>query len=231
MDKRSPVPAQAGKFLALVSSCQSGRSDPMSGGGSVAPVVMLTVHATLGSDCTVIRNRPRTRMIACLTAAAWLSLGGCVVVPPAGPVHEFPCDDALCSQPSYYDPPCGRMVKEHTCAPPEDYPADAAAAGDYDQTYLVEPPGLLDSPCGFHPHWPSPRSFAIPVPGFLAEWHARKHQPEAPPFPRFHPLPVRPMFAPAPAAQALPAAVGDSEPVVTSPATSAGQPVRYGAIR
>jgi hypothetical protein len=39
---------------------------------------------------------------------------------------------------------------------------------------------------------------AIPVPGILARWHAEKELPEGPEYPRFHPLPTRPMLAPRP---------------------------------
>jgi hypothetical protein len=38
-----------------------------------------------------------------------------------------------------------------------------------------------------------------PLPGWLGRWHAKKNIPEAPDHPRFHPLPTRPMFSPAPA--------------------------------
>ena len=34
-----------------------------------------------------------------------------------------------------------------------------------------------------------------PLPGKLAEWQAEKELPTAPAYPRFHPLPTRPMFA------------------------------------
>ncbi len=36
------------------------------------------------------------------------------------------------------------------------------------------------------------------VPGWLARWRAQKDLPEAPNYPRYHPLPTRPMFAPSP---------------------------------
>lgn len=35
-----------------------------------------------------------------------------------------------------------------------------------------------------------------PLPGCLAKWQAEKELPVAPEYPRFHPLPTRPMFAP-----------------------------------
>ena len=35
-----------------------------------------------------------------------------------------------------------------------------------------------------------------PLPGRLAEWQAQKELPVAPEYPRFHPLPTRPMFSP-----------------------------------
>ncbi|HBE67826.1 MAG TPA: hypothetical protein DDW52_06725 [Planctomycetaceae bacterium] len=47
---------------------------------------------------------------------------------------------------------------------------------------------------------------AIPVPGWFANWRAKreleKALPDAPEYPRFHPLPTRPMFAPQPGASA-----------------------------
>ena len=37
-----------------------------------------------------------------------------------------------------------------------------------------------------------------PLPGWLGRWHTKKDLPEAPEYPRFQPLPTRPMFSPAP---------------------------------
>lgn len=36
----------------------------------------------------------------------------------------------------------------------------------------------------------------LPVPKWWADWRAKKDLPEPPPYPRFHPLPSRPMFQP-----------------------------------
>lgn len=52
------------------------------------------------------------------------------------------------------------------------------------------------------PDWLSPlprREFVgWPVPKWWADWKARKDLPEPPAYPRFHPLPTRPMFQPRP---------------------------------
>ncbi len=45
-------------------------------------------------------------------------------------------------------------------------------------------------------HGPLPH---LPLPGWLARWKAEKDLPKPPDSPRFHPLPTRPMFRPAPA--------------------------------
>lgn len=76
-----------------------------------------------------------------------------------------------------------------------------------------------EDPCS--PDWPAacmPGEFA-PVPrpllSCLARW-PRHQEPaaEASPYPRYHPLPTRPMFSPAPPAAPLPPlATGISEPV------------------
>ncbi len=39
---------------------------------------------------------------------------------------------------------------------------------------------------------------SVPLPGCLARWKAEKKLPKPPESPRFHPLPTRPMFQPAP---------------------------------
>ena len=61
------------------------------------------------------------------------------------------------------------------------------------------PPGFFPPlPAGFFSScrdW-SPVSF--PVPAWWAEWRAKKDLPEPPPYPRFHPLPTRPVFQPRP---------------------------------
>jgi hypothetical protein len=58
-----------------------------------------------------------------------------------------------------------------------------------------------------------------PMPAFLAEWRAKQQLPEAAPYPRFHPLPVRPMFAPGPA------------PVpIAAPLSPIAEPTVYGTI-
>ena len=59
------------------------------------------------------------------------------------------------------------------------------------------PPGFLP-PLAF-PAMPAVLASGVPVPGWWADWRARQDLPEAPPYPRFHPLPTRPMFSPHPA--------------------------------
>ena len=53
------------------------------------------------------------------------------------------------------------------------------------------------------PDWLSPlphRDFVgFPVPKWWADWKAKKDLPDPPAYPRFHPLPSRPMFQPRPA--------------------------------
>ena len=43
------------------------------------------------------------------------------------------------------------------------------------------------------PGWP-----VIPMPRWYAKWREKESLPEGPDFPRFHPLPTRPMFSPRP---------------------------------
>jgi hypothetical protein len=45
---------------------------------------------------------------------------------------------------------------------------------------------------------PSPLP-SLPLPGWWARWKAERDLPKAPASPRFHPIPTRPMFSPAPA--------------------------------
>ena len=116
-----------------------------------------------------MRNWLEARMIACVAAAAWLPLSGCTVVAPSTNVSE-----------QGYFPAAGSTHPTLCCC------ADAFGG--------TEPPGLLDSPNGYRPHFALP--IAFPVPGFVTQWHARKQIPAAAPYPRFQPLPVRPMFAP-----------------------------------
>lgn len=56
----------------------------------------------------------------------------------------------------------------------------------------------LDGSCP--PDWLSPlprrEIVGLPVPKWWADWRAKKDLPEPPPYPRFHPLPSRPMFQP-----------------------------------
>ncbi|MEO8271907.1 MAG: hypothetical protein ABI557_19445, partial [Aureliella sp.] len=51
----------------------------------------------------------------------------------------------------------------------------------------VYPPGLLHSMGGM-------MHCGLPVPTWYAEWKAKRDLPEPAPYPRFHPLPTRPMF-------------------------------------
>ena len=55
----------------------------------------------------------------------------------------------------------------------------------YDQ---YSPYDCADAPC--------PPGILPPPPGWLAKWKSRRDLPEPPPYPRFHPLPTRPMFSP-----------------------------------
>ncbi len=48
-----------------------------------------------------------------------------------------------------------------------------------------------------------------PLPGWLGRWHAKKELPDAPEYPRFQPLPTRPMFSQAPEVAVAPIGYGD----------------------
>lgn len=60
---------------------------------------------------------------------------------------------------------------------------------------LLGVPSQRYSDTGCQPSCPSGPVPALPLPGCLAEWHAEKELPKAPAFPRFHPVPTRPMFS------------------------------------
>lgn len=47
-----------------------------------------------------------------------------------------------------------------------------------------------------HSVLPSYSRWSVPVPRCVANWHARRNIPAAAPYPRFHPLPVRPILSP-----------------------------------
>jgi hypothetical protein len=51
---------------------------------------------------------------------------------------------------------------------------------------------------GFLPPAPTWVHAGFPVPGWWAEWKAKRNLPEPAPYPRFQPLPTRPMFSPRP---------------------------------
>lgn len=53
-------------------------------------------------------------------------------------------------------------------------------------------------PPRFFPPLPSWPHIAFPVPAWWAEWRAKQDLPEPAPYPRFHPLPTRPVFQPRP---------------------------------
>jgi hypothetical protein len=69
-------------------------------------------------------------------------------------------------------------------------PTDLSGAASY--------PPEVACPPGFFPHlrgWPH---VGFPVPSWWAEWKAKKDLPKPPPYPRFQPLPTRPVFQPRP---------------------------------
>lgn len=55
-----------------------------------------------------------------------------------------------------------------------------------------------DCPPGFFPPLGGWMDCGLPVPAWYADWRAKKDLPEPAPYPRFHPLPTRPMFQPRP---------------------------------
>ncbi len=61
---------------------------------------------------------------------------------------------------------------------------------------------LNDCPPSFLPPIPVWRPVGVPIPGWWAEGKAKRDLPEPAPYPRFQPLPTRPMFSPP--VQALP---------------------------
>ncbi len=58
-------------------------------------------------------------------------------------------------------------------------PVDPYTDGEIPGGDIACPPGVLP-----------------PMPGWLAAWHAKKELPQPPAYPRFLPLPTRPMFSP-----------------------------------
>lgn len=72
----------------------------------------------------------------------------------------------------------------------------------YDLATGIDPAYTATDECEYGPGLPLPLP-AIPIPSCLSRWHNKESLPEAPPYPRFHPLPTRPIFSPA--------IMGDSE--------------------
>ncbi len=75
------------------------------------------------------------------------------------------------------------------------YRADScSSAASYSPAEVVGPNAAC--PPGFLPPLPAWIHAGVPVPGWWAEWKAKKDLPEPAPYPRFQPLPTRPMFSP-----------------------------------
>ncbi len=70
--------------------------------------------------------------------------------------------------------------------------------GDFSYAGVAESGQACDDGCPADWLSPLPQRHLVawPVPKRLAEWRARRDLPEPPAYPRFHPLPTRPMFQP-----------------------------------
>lgn len=83
-----------------------------------------------------------------------------------------------------------------------------------------------DCPPGFFPPLGGGAHGGLPVPACYAEWRAQKNLPEAAAYPRFHPLPTRPMFQPRPVSEVSQwgASLTAPTPYGQLPAAEAGSP-------
>lgn len=80
-----------------------------------------------------------------------------------------------------------------------------SSAGGYHTAYLgaaasesenYDGSCATDCPPGFFPPMQLWQGAGVPVPGWWAKWRAQRELPDPAPYPRFHPLPTRPMFQP-----------------------------------
>ena len=89
------------------------------------------------------------------------------------------------------------------------YRADSSGAGYCSVTGTTPAElGLAAAECppGFLPPLPPLPAWThrgVPVPGWWAKWRAKEDLPDPAPYPRFHPLPTRPMFSSHPQASTL----------------------------
>jgi len=117
----------------------------------------------------LMKNRQRPQPVI-LLLFCWLTSGsGCAVL----------------NIPSYRADSCGPAE----CAT-SNFAGSAAASGNSGI------PVDDNCPAGFLPPLPVWLHSGIPVPGWWVAWKAKKDLPEPAPFPRFQPLPTRPMFSP-----------------------------------
>ena len=131
------------------------------------------------------------RLILGLAVAMCLPFNGCAVVDaPNASTHDF----ALSSCQECQTPHSAADNREVLQAPEfeeeYDYNGPATHKDCVELSSFGEPAGFGARDC----LWGRLRHATIPRLPPL--WHKREEVPEAPPFPRFHPLPVRPMFAP-----------------------------------
>ena len=140
------------------------------------------------------------RLILGFAVAMCLPLNGCAVVEvPNAATHDFAlsyCQE--CQTP--HSAPVDREVLQAPGFEEEfdhhGQPAAETCKNGLELSNFGEPAGFGATDCLWG------RLKQATIPRLPPLWHKREEVPEAPPFPRFHPLPVRPMFAPASTASA-----------------------------
>lgn len=160
-----------------------------------AIIVLVCAFISTASGCQVL-GIPSYRGPVSASAGRGFgnALGGSLGCAVGGDCTQGTCGDSACASgacTTARHPILSRIAKGARCGTLGNHGRDQLASGSIAEaeTYRT---GLLPP---------------IPVPGWLADWQAKRDLeealPEAPEYPRFHPLPTRPMFESQPGTSAM----------------------------